>query len=350
MKRCPNCNRTYTDDTLSFCLEDGTRLLSVSDAPSSLDPGATIAFPTGRDTNQTAEVYRRDTLPTSQIGPPSGVSFPHMPPAQTVRKSNPLPWIIGGAVVLLFLGIGLIALIIGLARLGSDSNTPVASSNNANHSANVPNRNVNTKPANSNNTNASATSKNTNYGADSKPTLVDDFSTEKWWTGTNDSGTFWYNQGEYHMRAVAGRYAIVYGPKSSDYETKNATVRVTTHNVDGTSPSYGYGLVVHGGKENDQLKDYSFVIFTGDNPSYSVFLHQNGKETSLVKWTRSPLIKTGTKSNQLEVRVKDKQLSFYINGQYATSITDTANFTNGLAGFYTSDANEVAFDDLTIYR
>jgi len=27
MKRCPRCNRTYADDTLAFCLDDGTPLL-----------------------------------------------------------------------------------------------------------------------------------------------------------------------------------------------------------------------------------------------------------------------------------------------------------------------------------
>ena len=28
MKRCPSCNRTYTDVSLNFCLEDGTPLIS----------------------------------------------------------------------------------------------------------------------------------------------------------------------------------------------------------------------------------------------------------------------------------------------------------------------------------
>ncbi len=27
MKRCPKCNLNYTDDTLEFCLEDGSRLV-----------------------------------------------------------------------------------------------------------------------------------------------------------------------------------------------------------------------------------------------------------------------------------------------------------------------------------
>src|SRR5215213_2152654 len=30
MKRCPECSRNYTDDTLSFCLEDGTPLVYIA--------------------------------------------------------------------------------------------------------------------------------------------------------------------------------------------------------------------------------------------------------------------------------------------------------------------------------
>jgi len=40
MKRCPNCQRTYTDDALSFCPNDGTPL--ITDTPPSFDPQATI--------------------------------------------------------------------------------------------------------------------------------------------------------------------------------------------------------------------------------------------------------------------------------------------------------------------
>lgn len=35
MKRCPTCNRNYTDQNLSFCIEDGTPLVPVDEAPSS---------------------------------------------------------------------------------------------------------------------------------------------------------------------------------------------------------------------------------------------------------------------------------------------------------------------------
>ena len=59
-------------------------------------------------------------------------------------------------------------------------------------------------------------------------------------------------------------------------------------------------------------------------------------------------IHSGTTPNILEVRIQGAQLSFYINGQYLTRITDTENFRRGRAGVYTSDSHEVAFDDLSI--
>lgn len=45
MKACPTCNRTYPDDTLAFCLMDG----SVLSAP--YDPAATKSSGPARDTN-----------------------------------------------------------------------------------------------------------------------------------------------------------------------------------------------------------------------------------------------------------------------------------------------------------
>jgi hypothetical protein len=48
MKRCPTCNRTYTDESLLFCADDGTQLISAAapaepvNAPPSSQP--TIAF------------------------------------------------------------------------------------------------------------------------------------------------------------------------------------------------------------------------------------------------------------------------------------------------------------------
>ena len=59
-------------------------------------------------------------------------------------------------------------------------------------------------------------------------------------------------------------------------------------------------------------------------------------------------IRTGASPNQLEVRIKNDKLDFYINDRFVNSITDTANFKTGRVGIYTSDIQEVAYDDLEI--
>nr|MBA3351950.1 hypothetical protein [Blastocatellia bacterium] len=41
MKRCPVCRRDYADETLNFCLDDGSALL---DGPASMDEPATAVF------------------------------------------------------------------------------------------------------------------------------------------------------------------------------------------------------------------------------------------------------------------------------------------------------------------
>ncbi len=142
----------------------------------------------------------------------------------------------------------------------------------------------------------------------------------------------------------------MYAP-SDDYNTENARVSVTARSVDGTAPPSGYGLIVHGEKsKDDQLEDYALLIYTGDEPQYQVVLHKAGSQKSLVPWTKSSVIRPGTSPNQLEIRSQKDDLSFYVNGRYLTRITDSENFKRGVAGFYTSETAEVAFDDLEIKR
>ena len=239
--------------------------------------------------------------------------------------------------MIVVLGIGAGIVILAVFSMSSEVNN----NNNRFANNNSPNRNVNAYRPNTNNSNTNAI---TNLPA----SFGDDFSTQKWGTGNSAYGNIWYADGEYHMKSKEKTYFVMYAP-GNDYDTENARVRVTVRNVDGVSPTSGYGLVVHGAPE-EKLRDYGFLIYTGDNPKYEVVQHKAGTQTELVPFTASSLIRSGTSPNQIEVRIKGAQLSFYINGQYATSITDTANFRRGRAGLYASDAHEVAFDDLQISR
>jgi hypothetical protein len=345
MKRCPNCNRTYTDEALNFCLEDGTPL--VSDAPAPLETNETMRYTAPRAT----------TAPATQIyqpAPTPGQAAPHMNQPQFVqpqwspmpvpqpRKSNAVWWVFGGLAVLVVLGIGIVVILLAIASISSQTNSSrLVNGNTANRNANVNRAMV---------SNANTLRANTNSTSNLPSSYTDDFSTQKWGVGSSQFGDLSYVNDEYHMRSKDKTYFVMYGP-TNDYNTENATVRITARNVDGVSPTFGYGLLVHGERsKDDNLEDYAFLIYTSENPQYKVVLHKGGTETPLVPWTPSSTIRTGTSPNQIEVRIKGALLSFYINGQFVKSITDTANFKRGRAGLYTSDAHEVAFDDLEIKR
>lgn len=119
MKSCPTCNRTYPDDTLAFCLMDG----SVLSAP--YDPAATDSSAPARDTSPPrTEVMSAgpQALPPTQPAAPGNsqptiaapfVQQPIQRPAPPIAsdetpKALPLPevvrwtFILRGAIAILF--------------------------------------------------------------------------------------------------------------------------------------------------------------------------------------------------------------------------------------------------------
>lgn len=334
MKRCPQCNRTYTDDALSFCLDDGSPLVSTS-APPPSDPSATVQYPQARDTSpQPTIAFNPVQAPPPPTPPPA---WSPMPP-QAPQKRSVWPWLLGIGAVLVFMGIGVVILIFIFASMTNDNNSNRNSNNSNSRSAN---RNTN-KNANSDVDNSNTRSTLSSF--------TDDFSAKTWGTGESQFGNLWYQDEEYHMHATKGGYIVMYGPDKSDYKTENATVRVGLRSIDGNPPITGYGLVVHGEKKDGKLEDYGFLIYNGDNPKYKIVVHKAGVESRFVDWTPTSTIRTGTTPNQIEVRIRDLKMDFYINGQFVTSITDTEEYRRGRVGLYSSDAGEVAFDDLEISK
>jgi hypothetical protein len=336
MKRCPQCNRTYTDDALSFCLDDGSPLLSTG-GPGPSDPSATIQYPQPRDTSPQATIaFNPGQAPPPPTPPPSWNPMP--PPGP--QKRSVWPWLLGIGAVLVFLAIGVVILIFAVASITNDNNNNKGNANNSNR---VVNKNTNK------NTNADDTNTNANSRS-SLTTFTDDFSNKTWGVGESQFGNIAYQDEEYHMHATKGGFIVMYAPDKPEYKTEDATVRVGLRSIDGNPPSTGYGIVVHGEKKDGKLEDYGFLIDNGESPKYKIVLHKAGAETKVVDWTPSSTIRTGTSPNQIEVRIRDLKRDFYINGQFVTSITDEANYRRGRVGLYTSDVGEVAFDDLEISR
>ena len=92
MKRCPTCKRTFEDDSLAYCLDDGSPLVSET---------------------------RPDSDPTLVSPSPA----PQLPPTQSARyepgvssfgaapKRRVWPWVVGGLLVLFFFIIVIVAVI-----------------------------------------------------------------------------------------------------------------------------------------------------------------------------------------------------------------------------------------------
>lgn len=341
MKRCPSCNRTYTDASLNFCLEDGTPLVSEV-APAS-DPKATERYPAAHHTSEQppTEIYRQKPLlnqvPEMLRSQPAPPQWSPTPQPRPQKKSNAVWWVIGGIAIVGILGVGLIVMMLTLTRLSANENAS--------------NRNANTRVANTNRSANANRTANANSNTSSLPaSFTDNFSEEKWRAGNSQFGDIWYKDDEYHMRSKEKTYLVMYAPLS-DYATENATVRVTTRSVDGSGPASGYGLIVHGQKSpGNELEDYALLIYTGAEPQYQVVMHKGGNQKTLVPWTKSAVIRSGILPNQLEIRARGDQLQFYVNGRYLTRITDDENLKRGVAGLYTSETAEVVFDDLEIRR
>ncbi len=321
MKRCLVCNRTYPDDAQLFCLEDGAQLVQASAAPS-FDPNATLALGQARDTNPPPEVFYQQT-PTPPAPTPSWGHVAHTPQAAAPGGSK--SWLVFAVVGVAVLAIGIVVLLMIIGRNSSDSS----------------NQNRNASPGGGTNAPSSV--------------LKDDFSAENWPTGEQGFGNF-YQDGQYHMKGRPNLYLYMFplnksGNSLLNYSSKDATVKVTARSVDGNPPAHGYGLIVHGklsAKRN--LEGYGFLVYSGDDPKFSVVRFADGVPTDIVDWESSSVIRSGANPNQLEVRTSGSQLSFYVNGQFLKSVTDTANMTDGYVGLYTSETNEVAFDDMEISR
>ena len=51
IRRCPKCDSTYTDESLLYCVSDGTTLVYIGNRPQAPDPNATVLYPHTRKTD-----------------------------------------------------------------------------------------------------------------------------------------------------------------------------------------------------------------------------------------------------------------------------------------------------------
>ncbi|HEX8650068.1 MAG TPA: hypothetical protein VF708_04445 [Pyrinomonadaceae bacterium] len=87
MKRCPTCQRTYTDDSLRFCLEDGATLLGGASDPMASTLLDSPPLKTGTDRSAPTEVLHSEPTSNNQASQTRSWGTPNVSPPPT-----PQPW------------------------------------------------------------------------------------------------------------------------------------------------------------------------------------------------------------------------------------------------------------------
>lgn len=119
MKRCPTCKQTFTEDHLSFCIDDGTPLVpvDVDAARDSAEDEATVvrsaASSDSGSSSTSSDSYGRDS--ESSVPPyqrPGAYVPPDFKPQSGKRRT--WPWLLGllVIVVVVFAGLGLAAVLL----------------------------------------------------------------------------------------------------------------------------------------------------------------------------------------------------------------------------------------------
>jgi hypothetical protein len=130
VKRCPTCNRSFDDDTLSFCLDDGTPLVRdpasradsqetlVSPSPSSPPPASSALPPT----QIYGQLPGKATVSASQFDLPPAAQ-PFVPAA---KRRRTWPWVVGIlAIFMLIVGLVVAAVVIPpMLRDAGNNNKP----------------------------------------------------------------------------------------------------------------------------------------------------------------------------------------------------------------------------------
>lgn len=317
MKICPSCRKTYADDGLNFCLDDGSVLTLAGNMP----PETLLM-------NQP-----RPTAPSPFVGNQPGVQPQYS--MQPKKSSKTWVWVLGILTLLILLcGGGFAGLFLYIASqtdVSSDDRvypTPTRTSASPKKSATPP------------------------TGATPSPSPfesadVQEINLADWVNESSSSGTTEFTDGELVMGSLRKDFYYVLAAPA-EYQTEMATTRVTVRNADEANSSLGYGLVFH----SDPMplrKDYAFLI-DSIKKKYRVVRHGPQSEIAVVGWTSSAFIKDGSQENILEVRDKPDKIELYINGQMVDSIKNTHGYKGGVVGLYSGDGVKIGFKDLEISK
>ena len=321
MKVCPRCQKTYTDDNLNFCLEDGSVLSQAGNAP--MPETVLINQP-----RITASNPPSAGQPGGQANWGSSPQQYSMQPAKKSSKTWVWVLLILGVVVLICGG-GAVGFFAWVATLDTNTNSTYQDSR-----------------ANST-TRSNSTTATSSPTTSEKFTKVEEIDLSVGVQNISIYGETEFKDGEFYIKCRTGYvyYVLLASPSySSDLALTTAAVR----NSDNGSTERGFGIVFHS-NPSPLVQDYAFLI-DSKKKRYRVVRHDAQKELVVVKWTNFAGIKDGTEKNILEVRDEGENVVLSINGQQVTTIPDKYGYSSGSVGMYTSGEVRAAFSDFQVKK
>lgn len=302
MKICPACGKQYSDESLNFCLDDGSAL---NFSGSGHNPPPQTVF----------------VAPPSPTNPPGsfgtqpnfnqGLRIPAVSQNRKSAKSGVwvfailglLVFICGGGVIGFFIWAGM--------QDGGRTNDY-----NVSNPKTDPKKNVKT------------------------------FNMNLWKQETNEYAKSEYKNGEFILETLKESYYYVF-VTLADFKTQNATARLTVKNINSKQTNYGYGILFHS-STTPLVTGYAFLI-DSEKQSFRVAKHLFKTESEIQDWKYFAAIKKGSAPNVLEVRDEGDTIKFFINNQLATSVEDELDDDNGISGIYGSNA-PIAYTNLELQK
>lgn len=315
MKICPTCRRTYDDDGLNFCLEDGSILTFAR-----TDAAPTVVMEHPRPTDPTPAAW-------APQNPPAYTRQPQKKPSKTWL------WVLGiFAILILVCGGGFVGFFLYVASV---ANSNVTANKGVNNSTATPKTNTNTF------TRSTPSPSSTTAGEAEEIDI----------SGWVEDPTVWleteFKDGEFFMTSKQKGYYYVLVAKNDEFSNASGA-RVTVRNADDKDASMGYGLVFN--SETTPLTNgYAFLIDT-KRKKYRVVRHESEQEKTVTAWTSSSLIKEGSEPNVLEARGSADKIALYINGELATTVTNKQGPKSGVPGLYVGDGTKIGFRKLEVVK
>jgi hypothetical protein len=315
MKICPTCRRTYEDDGLNFCLEDGAVLTL---APG--DAAPTVVMEQPRPTDPTPDTRMRTSWDAQ--GQPA---YSMQPPK---KSSKAWVWVLAiFAILILVCGGGVAGFFYYVATIANTNNNSAKGPSSA--------RNTNTFTQGTPNASPGQTGEAQEIelsGWVEEPTV---------WLETS------FADGEFLMTSRQKGYFYVLVAKRDEFGDAPVS-RVTLRNTTDQPTELGYGLVFH--SDITPLKnDYAFLIDT-KKKKFRVVRHDAEQEKTVTAWTNSNLIKPGSEPNTLEARDKGDKIELYINNQLASTITNKQGPKGGVPGLYVGDGAKIGFSKFAVVK